>query len=506
MAAEAQSIDTSMFNGIESNILKTAGFEFDQPELLLSDKRFRRILKAALDWNTFAQTYFPSPSDPTKPLVFEHWQSNIVKYAQYGEKKYMILLCPRGFGKSIVTSAIAAVAMIRMPGLVVGLYGMGQTQSTDLLDKIRFFISGSVFRALIPKRGIGLANNGERIQLYNRSDVRAFPCTDAIRGRHNQLNIIDEMSRIPDSIINTAIRPTGRNAFREIGLSTPAGMTGEFWNSWQDKKTYHTTRVGALDVSWMTPEKLEEEERRLGPFAARQELHAEFIPLGDTLINQEWINETYDIHGRCRVVFDKAFIKEAGRYMVMGADFARDSDRTVFAIGHKNQYGVYMLDYMESILKAPYPVIEDRLVHLCDLFNVRALAPDATGLGEPILDHIIDKFHKKKIKTGIISNNKKRAGFVYNHNAKLDLVNRLMAVYADGVVSVPFHQNNEQHESLQLERELLAFKFNIKNTGSAKVSIRYGTQTEKDDRVNGLALMIYGIDNRKFSYHRMVTA
>jgi hypothetical protein len=500
--------DSSVLNGIETSVLRKAGIDVSSPSQLLYNEKFKKIMQAALDWSAFAEVYFCSPDDVEAPLLLEEWQRDIIRYSQYGEKKYMVLVCPRGFGKSIVTSCIAAVIAIVKPGFTIGLYAMGQKQSTDLLEKIRFFITNSPFSTLLPKRGTGLANNSERIQLLNGSDIRAYPCTEGIRGTHNHVVIIDEASRVSDKMINETIRPTGRRkGIREIDLSTPAGMTGEFWRSFQDTEMYHVTKVGALEVSWMTPEKLAEEEKRLGPFAAKQELYAEFIPTGDTLISPEWIKGSYEIHGYRRTKFDLAFINESGRNMVMGADFGRDSDRTVFAIGHKNQYGVYQLDYMESILKAPYPVIVTRLVTLCKQYNVRLVVPDATGLGEPIVDMINKEAREREIGFRMFSNSKKkkREGFIFSHESKMDLLNELMRIYAEGLISVPFHQNNEDHESLHLERELLSFEFKIENTGSARPSIRFGTQSSHDDRIIGISLMLFGLIKQTFTYTGMRT-
>jgi hypothetical protein len=499
--------DLSQLNGIETSVLRDIGVEVEKPEELFTNLKFRKTLLTALDWVSFAEYYFRNPNDSVLPLVLEEWQRGVMRYAQFGDKKYMVLCCPRGFGKSLVSSCIAAVIGIVEPQSRIGLYGMGRKQSGDLLEKIRYFIENSVYRTLLPKRGSGLDNNKERIQLINGTDIRAFPCTEAIRGTHSDYVFIDEISRIPDDIINKSIRPTGRRAKREIDFSTPAGMTGEFWKSFQNTEVYHVVKIGALDVSWMTPEKLAEEEARLGPFAAKQELHGEFIPTGDTLISQEWIKASYEIHGYRRVEFDKGFINESGRYMVMGADFGRDRDRSVFAIGHKNQWGVYQLDYMESMLKAPYPIIVTRLVALCKQFNVKLLVPDATGLGEPVMDMIRDEQREQGL-TGlrVISNTKKREGFVFTYESKSDLLNEMMRIYAQGLVSVPFHQNQERHETLELERELLGFQFELRNTGSARPSFKFGTQTGHDDRLTAHALMLYGLFRRGFTNVGMRTA
>jgi len=495
----------SVLNGVEQSLLREVGIDVDNPDELLTNEKFRRIVLAALDWVHFAESYFKNPRNVDEPLVLEEWQKRVIKFTQYGDKKYLVLICPRGFGKSIVTAIITAIIMIFMPSVKIGLYAMGQNQSTDLLDKTRFFLETSDFNHLLPPRGGGLANNKERIQLLNGSDTRAYPCTEAIRGRHNDVVVIDEMSRIPDRLINETIRPTGRRAFKEIGLSTPAGMTGEFWRSTTKTDINEVFRIGALEVSWMTPEILAAEERRLGPFAAKQELYAEFIPTGDTLINMEWVTKSYEIHGYRRTKWDTGYVQEAGRRMVMGADFGRDRDRSVFTIGHRNQYGVYMIDYMESMMKAPYPVIIARLVHLCKKFNVKILVPDATGLGEPIIDMINVELSKVGHSLRMVSNTKKREGFVFSHSSKLDLLNDMVSVYADGLISVPFHGNDEEHESLGLERELISFQFEIKNTGSAKPSIRFGTQSEHDDRLISVALLINGLLKARFAYHKMKT-
>lgn len=493
---------TQQLTTLEQKILKRLNIDAKSVEELRSSKKWVDVQLQALDWVHFAQRNFKSPRLISEALKLEVWQKLVLRYIQTGDKKYIILICPRGFGKSVVVAVAVAIIMIQFPGCKIGIYAMGQRQTIAMVKMVKYFIMNSRFKGLIPKRGSGLSQTQDHLELTNSSDVQAFPCTESIRGRHNDFIFMDEMSRIPDNIINEVIRPTGRQARREVGLSTPAGMIGEFYKASQNQDMYKVFQVKATDVSWMTPEKLAEEEARLGPFAAKQELYAIFLPTGDTIFQQEWINNSYKIHQFKRRHWDTGYIDGSRRHMAMGADFGRDRDWAAFAIGHYNQYGVFMLDYLEAIRKAPYPTIEARLVDLIIRFKVEKWAPDATGLGEPIIENIYNELERQDYHgLETITNRKpgkeqkkeskgwKRPGYVFTGESKLDLINHLVVIYSRGVISVPFHFNDNKHEAKVLENELVNFQMSYEQNSSGRTSLKLGTQSEHDDRLVAVALL-----------------
>jgi hypothetical protein len=162
--------------------------------------------------------------------------------------------------------------------------------------------SGELFRKVIDLHralpdGIPADNvSALRMELRNGSRIIALPGAEAtVRGYSGaSLIVADEAARIPDSLYH-AIRPmlaTTRGQF--IGMSTPYGCRGWFYESWIEGESWKRTRITARDCPRIAEEWLAEERRLIGDWAFRQEYLCEFVDTEDAFFSTEIIEAAFD--------------------------------------------------------------------------------------------------------------------------------------------------------------------------------------------------------------------
>ena len=118
-----------------------------------------------------------------------------------------------------------------------------------------------------------------KAEFANKSRIIALPGTEkTVRGyAAADLIILDEASRIDDSLI-AAIRPMlATSNGRLIALTTPAGKRGFFYEAWHSQsEAWLRVKVFAKDCSRISEEFLAEELKELGPARYSEEYGLEF--------------------------------------------------------------------------------------------------------------------------------------------------------------------------------------------------------------------------------------
>src|SRR5215472_5046561 len=104
------------------------------------------------------------------------------------------------------------------------------------------------------------------------------------------LLIIDEASRIEDSLISAVTPMLATTDGDLIALTTPFGKRGWFYSQWRDGEGYQRTKKTVLDCSRISPAFLEKERKRLGPLLFAQEYMCEFIDPGSSTFSSELID------------------------------------------------------------------------------------------------------------------------------------------------------------------------------------------------------------------------
>jgi hypothetical protein len=195
-----------------------------------------------------------------------------------------ILNCTRQWGKSTVTSVKALHRALVEPKCLVLVASPSRRQSTEFLTKTRHFA-----RTLgLKVRGDGA--NEVSLLLPNGSRLIGLPGKEStVRGFSNPaLLLIDEASRVPDSLFE-ALTPMLATGNGDLWLmSTPAGARGFFWETWEGGGSqWARIAVPATECPRISKEFLEEERQRKGDRVFQQEDLCQFVQAEDTFFNDE---------------------------------------------------------------------------------------------------------------------------------------------------------------------------------------------------------------------------
>jgi len=217
-------------------------------------------------------------------LTPDPWQAELLR----SRAKRALLLCTRQAGKSTVTAALALhEAMYRPPALVL-LLSPSLRQSGELFRKVLSLYS------VFDKQAPAEAETALRLDLQNGSRIVSLPGKEeTIRGYSGvSLLILDEAARIPDDLYFSVRPMLAVSGGRLIGLSTPFGKRGWFFESWQNGATdWRRVKVTAHDCPRIAPAFLEEERRALGDWWFRQEYECEFVETVDQLFGYDLVME-----------------------------------------------------------------------------------------------------------------------------------------------------------------------------------------------------------------------
>jgi hypothetical protein len=117
-----------------------------------------------------------------------------------------------------------------------------------------------------------------QLHLVNGSRIIALPENErTIRGYSGaRLLVVDEASRVSDSLYR-AVRPMlAVSRGRLLCLSTPFGRRGWFFDEWEGKAAWQRIRITAPQCPRIPADFLAEEERSMGPRWFRQEYFCSF--------------------------------------------------------------------------------------------------------------------------------------------------------------------------------------------------------------------------------------
>jgi hypothetical protein len=203
---------------------------------------------------------------PTDPLEFFEaatgyepidWQRRFLTSVS----RRVLLNLSRQHGKSLTTGVYAVHRAILKPDSLILIGSPGSRQSTELLNKAR---------RIYQNVGSPLGYEGDsmtRLELSNRSRIVALPASpDQIRGYSGPAAILlDEASRVADEVLDAVTPMMASNPLcRLVGMSTPAGARGWWWQAWESGGDLWERYEATADACpWVTPEFLAEERERM---------------------------------------------------------------------------------------------------------------------------------------------------------------------------------------------------------------------------------------------------
>ena len=210
----------------------------------------------------------------------DEWQAN----ALGSPAKRILMNCSRQSGKSTTAGIMALHRCIFYPGSLVLVVSPSLRQSGELFRIITGFLQRTNQTLTEDnKTSFTLANGSRCVSLPGTEQtVRGFGGVDLV--------VIDEMARVSDDLIISLSPMIATSNGRLIGLSTPFGRRGYFWQEWTTGGTdWYRYEIPASECPRISPAFLEQERRSLGEWAFNQEYCCVFSETNDSVFSYETI-------------------------------------------------------------------------------------------------------------------------------------------------------------------------------------------------------------------------
>jgi hypothetical protein len=209
------------------------------------------------------------------------WQAETIGAS--GEQR--LILASRQSGKSWTTAVRACHKMIFHAPAMILLASPSEAQSKELFRRLIGFWSS------VPDAPKATKENETELELDNGSRVVAVPGSErTVRSKSAvSLLIIDEASRIDDSLISAVTPMLATTDGDLIALTTPFGKRGWFYEQWTAGEGYQRTKRTALDCPRISQAFLDKERKRLGPMMYSQEYMCEFIDDNASVFSSELV-------------------------------------------------------------------------------------------------------------------------------------------------------------------------------------------------------------------------
>ncbi|MHA1748704.1 MAG: terminase large subunit domain-containing protein [Promethearchaeota archaeon] len=443
----------------------------------------------------------------------------------------VVMVWPRQTGKTTACAYAASALLVIIPNCSIGIIAATEKQSKKLFDKIKKILRKSVFGEYIIKKTMRI----DYLELTNGSFVECWPCTTGIEGSTYSYLFIDEAAIMDEEIIFKSALPTVTHGKRWIMLSTPKGPKGKFIDYYFEgldsrpiickkcktkfsQADFNVDRfpigtipidqmhdcpncgahdykygVGKFMVPWVDPWNDGVRSKKLvkkllddsgwSPIA-RQEYLGEVVSDASTVFLSEWINRAEN--PRLHMSF------EAKQNIVyhIGIDYGRKHDASCFYVTTKiEKTGKIRLVYAKSVAgewdhQRTYKYIRKELMKIIKNFNPVTAAPDATGLGDPLVEEFEEDLKKVNVQTTIL-NYPHGKGVIFSRSSKPKIIGNLIKMFSQGMIELPSRTNPEIKGLIE---ELLRYECDM-HPGSDY--IKYGTQSFHDDRVIALALSVW---------------
>lgn len=194
-----------------------------------------------------------------------------------------LLLCSRQAGKSTVSAAIALHEAVYNNDALVLIVSKSYRQACELFRKVK-----TGLRNLSDHLEI-LHETQSSIELRSGSRIVSLPGKeDTIRSFSSvALLVVDEASQVSDELYATVKPMLAISQGKILGLSTPYGKKGWFYNSWVSDNDWYKVRITADDCPRITKEFIASERQEIGDWFVRQEYYCEFMDSEDQMFNYD---------------------------------------------------------------------------------------------------------------------------------------------------------------------------------------------------------------------------
>jgi hypothetical protein len=476
-------------------------------------------------WSVFAETYFQAPPDldgareetEDNRLKLDTWQKKVLDKVQHiwynrdkeGVKRLVLVVAPRGYGKSIVVSVLNAILLV-IGSNTTAVFSPSESQSETLIAKTKYFIETSQFKKRVLARGETVAGMQKiytgalSIGMKTGSFTVGYSNNEkTMRGGHFGACLIDEYARMSSHTVKAGIMPmTRRSKGPVIAITTPFGRYGPAWEAYENENNaWEVIKVDPFESNFMTQDRLEEELRAYGGDMelAKQELMAEFISDEKAVIKDAWYEYLYEEEYQN---FEK--YHPAHKYH-MSLDFGWDSNRAVMMIGHwhKNVENKEFIkvDMIKSWLSPDPDQLQSEIIRYLKQYRVRLIVPDGASVGVETLIRLKKRIRKEGLPARIYSSDKsgKKLGFITTggsgEHSKTNLVSEAVERLSRYEVRLPIHDKVKGEEVYELEKEMKAFAYERTAAGSS-MKFGRGVTDEPDDRVLCMFYLLFSFSQQ----------
>lgn len=216
-------------------------------------------------------------------LELDPWQAKLVR----SQAKRVLVNCSRQTGKSTTTAVLADHTAFYNPGATVLLLSPSLRQSSLLFRKC-LQIYQSLGKPVAPESESAL-----RLQLENGSQIVSLPGKEGtVRGFSAvDLLVIDEASRVEESLY-ISVRPMlAVSGGRLVTLSTPFGTRGWWYETYRNRDQWEYYQITAHDCPRISEAFLEEEKENMGEFWYNQEYLCMFQDSASSAFRSEDIDQ-----------------------------------------------------------------------------------------------------------------------------------------------------------------------------------------------------------------------
>lgn len=289
-----------------------------------------------------------------------------------GASRFNVVACGRQFGKTKLGEYLTIETLKQ--GLPVAYFSPTYKMMIEVWREIVLLLNDSIVRKSAQEKRIETRGGGTL-------DMWSLDNPDVARGRKYARAIVDEAAMVPDLMDawQYVIRPTllymqGDAWFK----STPKGHNG-FWRMYQ----WGIDNGMPEWVSWQMP-------TSANPYIAQSEINALRAGMPERTYKQEILAEFIeDAGGVFRRVAEAATASPidtgvSGRQYVIGADWARSNDYTVFTV---IDVQARELVYMDRFTQIDYNIQAGRLRSLYSRFPGPVIA-EFNSMGGPIVERL----------------------------------------------------------------------------------------------------------------------
>lgn len=379
----------------------------------------------------------------------------------------------RQVGKSWIAAFLSALKCCQKRNALVLYLSTGLRASSEALKTcVKFAESIKV----LSNGKIDHAENASCVTFNNGSRIMSLPGTPAsCRGWSADLLVCDEMAfwQNPDecwqAIIPTILNQIGGGDKQIVICSTPLGRNSLFYDLCQRAKTepnweYFETTIHDAMADGLKVDLDELKKLIPDPYQFAAEFECKFC---------DSVNQLVPIDS---MIFQSPSKDEKFQDYFIGADFARSSDGTSFAVFGRRPDNTLVLTELLNLHNTPYAQQVAVAKQLFQKWRPRLFYGDATGLGGPLMEQL-NRECSVLIKPFVFNHVNKNAAYEYFRKCVFDrkvvfdtqwrdeIIEDVLLVQQtiseDGKVVYSAHRHNNSHAdnisaiilALQAERE-----------------------------------------------------